>query len=143
MMKTTPTEKPNATDWRAAGSAGAPALTREEMTEALYLRAEEIFLLCAIITRRGLAHAFCSLDAHVGRLDSRVLAVDQVYQGGTPHVRIAELNTSLEMCDWMTGDRLAEEFKEIMEETDTYVTYLDFLIAKNTPVLTNEQETAT
>ncbi len=117
-------------------------LTREDMTEALYIRAEEIFLLCAIITRRGIAHAFCGLDAHVNNLDSRVMAADQVYAVDVPHVRIAQLNAPLTMSDWLTGDRLAEEFKEIMEEMDTYVTYLDFLIAKNTPVLTNKQETA-
>ena len=109
-------------------------ITREEMTEALYLRAEEIFLLCAIITRRGIAHAFCGLDAHVGKLDSRVMAVDQVYDAGVPHVRIVELNVPLEMYDWLTGDKLTERFEETMAEMDTYVTYLDLLIAKNTPV---------
>lgn len=110
------------------------ALTREDMTEALYIRAEEIFLLCAIITRRGIAHAFCSLDAHVNKLDSRVMAVDQVYAVDVPHVRIAQFYGPLTMSDWLSGERLTEGFKETMAEMDTYVTYLDHLIAKNTPV---------
>ncbi|WP_417500772.1 hypothetical protein [Marinobacter sp.] len=117
-------------------------LTHEEMTEALYLRAEEIFLLCAIITRRGIAHAFCALHSHVGRLESRVLAVDQKYERGTPQLKIAELDAHLEPYERMIDSEMAEEFNNEMEEMETYINYLDLLIAKNAPMLTSQQEAA-
>lgn len=118
------------------------ALTREDMTEMLYIRAEEIFLLCAIITRRGIAHAFCSLDAHVDNLHSRVMAIDTVYQRSSPQTRVAELDAKLEMYDTLTGDSLAEEFERTMAEMNTYVSYLDLLIAKGKPVLSEMLEGA-
>lgn len=117
-------------------------LTHEEMTEALYLRAEEIFLLCAIITRRGIAHAFCTLHSHVSRLESRVLAVDQKYQRGTPQVKIAELDAHLEPYEQMIESEMAEEFNKEMEAMETYINYLDLLIAKSEPMLTSQQENA-
>ena len=109
-------------------------LTREEMTEALYLRAEEIFLLCAIITRRGIAHAFCELMGHVGSLQSRVYPTDTIYEEGVPRTDLAEIWLSLNIHECLTGKLLQEEFDKKMAEMDTYVNYLDLLIAKNKPV---------
>lgn len=110
-------------------------LTREEMTEALYLRAEEIFLLCAIITRRGIAHAFCELMGHVGSLHSRVFAADTIYEAGAPITELAETQVGLNIHECLTGELLQKEFDKKMTEMDTYVSYLDLLIAKNKPVL--------
>lgn len=117
-------------------------LTREDMTELLYIRAEEIFLLCAIITRRGIAHAFCELIGHVGSLQSRVYAADTIYEAGTPRTELAETQVSLNIHECLTGELLQKEFDKKMAELDTYVSYLDLLIAKNKPVLSEIRENA-
>ncbi|HET8799661.1 MAG TPA: hypothetical protein VFN01_00620 [Marinobacter sp.] len=117
-------------------------LTLEEMTEHLYGRAEEIFLLCALITRRGLAHAFCELAGHVGTLRSRVLPVDTEYQEQHSHLAVAELHASLVMDDGFSDRYLIENFQQQMSEMDTFVNYLDFLIERNTPVTITSQEHA-
>ena len=96
-------------------------LTLEEMTEHLYGRAEEIFLLCAIITRRGLAHAFCNLSAHVDSLDSRVLPLDTNYQEPHHQFSVAKLNADLAMDDSFSHKFQVENFQRQMSEMDTYV----------------------
>lgn len=117
-------------------------LTLEEMTEHLYGRAEEIFLLCAIITRRGLAHAFCNLSAHVDSLDSRVLPLDTNYQEPHHQFSVAKLNADLAMDDSFSHKFQVENFQRQMSEMDTYVIYLDLIIAKNEPITLANQEHA-
>jgi hypothetical protein len=117
-------------------------LTLEEMKETLYGRAEEIFLLCCIVTRRGLAHAFCDLSAHVQTLTCRVVPIDTDYQQGHMHLVRAELIADLAMDDFFSHQFQIENFQRQMSEIDTYVSYLDFIIARNEPLTMNEQEQA-
>lgn len=117
-------------------------LTLEEMTEMLYGRAEEIFLLCAIITRRGLAHAFCSLNAHVDTLDCRVMPLDTKYQEPHHQFSVAVLNADLTMKGFLSPQFQVENFQKQMSEMDTYVTYLDLIITSNEPITLASQEHA-
>lgn len=117
-------------------------LTLEEMTEMLYGRAEEIFLLCAIITRRGLAHAHCNLSAHVETLDSRIMPIDTNYQDYQSQTTLAHLSARLYTQDYLSPHFQIENFQETMSEIDTFVTYLDFIIARNDPISEANQEHA-
>src|SRR5690554_794445 len=106
----------------------AKILTREDMTEMLYTRAEEIFLLCAIITRRGIAHAFCELAGHVQRISCRIAAVDTNYQVSERQPNIAEMDARLvlptpEECIY--PDEIDTAFHRAMRDMDTFVAYLD------------------
>lgn len=114
--------------------------TLDQMTEHLYGRAEEIFLLCAIITRRRLAHAFCSLNAHVDTLDCRVMPLDTNYQEPHHRFNVAALTADLTMHDFLSPQFQAENFQKQMSEMDTYVNYLDLIIARNQPITLASQE---
>lgn len=115
-------------------------LTHDEMTETLFGRAEEIFLLCAILTRRGLAHAFCQLLGHVDTVKSRIFPIDADYRVKEATPPVANLDVTLKPSTFLSVQDQRSKFGEVMRELDTYVSYLDFLIEKNTPVLTVKQE---
>ena len=115
----------------------------EQMREDMYLRMEEIFLLCAVITRRKLAHAFFDWAAHVEMLSSRVMPINANYladDGATPS--IADLNMTLRLLETWSSDRIEERYQASMETMNTFISYLDLLIAKNKPVLHKQEQTA-
>lgn len=117
-------------------------LTIEQMTEWLYGRAEEIFLLCCIINRRGLAHAFCDLSGHVEMLDCHIQPIDASYQTGNFTPAIARLRLFLRIDDDFSEETQQRQYLELQEELDTYVSYLDYLIERNEPVTIESQEHA-
>ena len=114
-------------------------LTIEDMNEILYTRAEEVFLLCMLITRRGLAHAFCNFSGHVEMLESKVQPTDSCYAVGSRTQHVAELQVWFDLSDREWADRgwEKEEFEKKLAELDTYVSYLDYIIARNEPVTTS------
>lgn len=118
------------------------ALTNEQMREDMYLRAEEIILLSCIITRRKLAHAFIDLYAHIERLSGSVMPINANYQTDqgpvTPHA--AELFIELAIADGLPDAHNTERFNKSMNEMNTYISYLDLLIAKNKPVLHKQEQ---
>ncbi len=109
-------------------------LTIEDMNEILYTRAEEVFLLCMLITRRGLAHAFCSFSGHVSALDSTVHPIDSRYESDNHTESIAELRVWTSPEEHFNPEK---EFNESMEELNTYISYLDYIIEKGEPITTN------
>ena len=111
------------------------SLSTEDMNEILHTRAEEIFLLCMLITRRGLAHGFCDFSAHVSLFTSRVTPIDSEYTGGK-FTEIAKIFTWTDMSNQAFP---ARTFEKSLAEMDTYVSYLDYIIEKGKPITTNEQ----
>ena len=109
-------------------------LTIEDMNEILYTRAEEIFLLCMLITRRGLAHAFCNFSGHVEMLDSKVHPIDSRYKSDNYTESVAELRVWISPEEHLNPEK---EFNKSMEELNTYISYLDYIIARNEPVTTS------
>jgi hypothetical protein len=119
------------------------ALTNEQMTETLYSLAEEIFLLCAILTRRKLAHGFCDLAAHIQQLDSRVMPCNSSYSAAdvvTPHA--AEISVYLDINDSLADDANQHKYEEAAKEMEIYISYLDLLIAKDKPVMCEQMVAA-
>jgi hypothetical protein len=115
----------------------------EQMREDMYLRMEEISLLCAVITRRKLAHAFFDWAAHVEMLSSRVMPINANYlvdDGAAPS--IADLNVTLRLLETWSSDRFEERYQASMEAMNIYISYLDRLIAKNKPVLHKQEQAA-
>jgi len=111
-------------------------LTIEDMNEILYTRAEEVFLLCVLITRRGLAHAFCSFSAHVSMFDSKVHPIDSRYKSDNYTESVAELRV------WTSPDEHLNpenEFNKALEELNTYISYLDYIIERGEPITTSDQ----
>lgn len=118
-------------------------LTNDQMTETLYGLAEEIFLLCAILTRRKLAHGFCDLAAHIQQLNSRVMPCNSSYSaadGVTPPA--AEISVYLDISDSRPDDTNQRKYEDAVKEMEIYISYLDLLIAKNKPVLHKQEQTA-
>lgn len=116
-------------------------LTIEQMTEWLYGRAEEIFLLCCIINRRGLAHAFCDLSGHVSTFDSRIFPVDANYILGRgertePTMQLHTISMSL---DHLYYNATLKRFEKTMKLLDDYADQLEAVIESNTPITTPEQ----
>lgn len=111
-------------------------LTIEDMNEILYTRAEEVFLLCALITRRGLAHAFCNFSGHVALLDSKVRPIDSCYEVANTTQSVAELYVWIGPDDHGNSEK---RFNQTLEELDTYISHLDHIIEKATPITTNDQ----
>jgi len=119
------------------------ALTNEQMREDMYLRMEEIFLLCAVITRRKLAHAFFDWAAHVEMLSSRIKPINANYVSTdevTPS--IADLSVILRLPKIESAEELEDRYQASMETMNTFISYLDLLIAKNKPVLHNQEQAA-
>lgn len=120
-------------------------LTREEMTEALYLRAEEIFLLCATITRRGIAHAFYELSSHVQVVSSRVAAVDTNYSASERGPDLAMLRVDLKLStpeECIYPEEINAEYDQAMQDMNAYIDHLDQLIERGQPVKNNPEEVA-
>lgn len=114
-------------------------LTIEEMTERLHERAEEVFILSSIITRRNLAHAFFYLMAHTQNADARILPVDRTYGGPdntTP--AIATLDINMDFRDWMSLETANREFEERMTQFDDYVQTLDQIIEAGEPIICDQ-----
>jgi len=111
-------------------------LTIEDMNEILYTRAEEVFLLCMLITRRGLAHAFCNFSGHVEMLDSKVHPLGSCYKYESATQPVAELRVWIDPADRINPEK---EFNKIVEELNTYIIYLDYIIAKGVPITTSDQ----
>jgi hypothetical protein len=110
-------------------------LTIEDMNEILYTRAEEVFLLCMLITRRGLAHAFCDFSAHVSLFTSHVRPIDSEYTGGK-FTEIAKISTWTDMSNQAFPE---STFEKYLAEMDTYISYLDYIIEKGEPITTSDQ----
>ncbi|NWO05784.1 MAG: hypothetical protein HLX50_08855 [Alteromonadaceae bacterium] len=108
----------------------------EQMTEWLYGRAEEIFLLCCILSRRGLAHAFCDLSGHVGAVSSRVLPVDTCYEVGRSTNPIVELRIDMKLDYLLHPERM---FNEDLQKMDEYIDWLEAVIEKGEALTTPEQ----
>ena len=109
-------------------------LTIEDMNEILHTRAEEIFLLCMLITRRGLAHAFCDFSGHVSILTSRVTPIDSEYTSGK-FADIAKIFTWVDMSNQAFPE---STFEKSLAEMDTYVSYLDYIVEKGEPFTSKE-----
>ncbi|WP_286801352.1 hypothetical protein [Marinobacter sp. UBA2498] len=109
-------------------------LTIEDMNEILCTRAEEVFLLCMLITRRGLAHAFCSFSGHVSMLDSKVHPIDSRYKSDNYTESVAELRVWTSPEEHFNPEK---EFNKSMEELNTYISYLNYIIEKGEPITTN------
>ena len=117
-------------------------LTIEEMTEQLHERAEEVFLLSSIATRRHLAHAFCYLMAHVQNLDCQIKPIDANYRVAEgPTENIAKLDVDLGFRDWMDDETARVSFRERIARIDEYQQLLDRIIEAGEPLL-NEDEAA-
>jgi hypothetical protein len=115
----------------------------EQMHEDMYLRMEEIVLLCGVITRRNLAHAFFDWAAHVEMLSSRIKPINANYFTAdevTPS--IAELSLILRLPKIESAEELEDRYQSNMETMNTYISYLDLLIAKNKPVIHKQEQAA-
>lgn len=115
-------------------------MTADEMTERLYGAAEEIFLLCAIINRRGLAHAFCELSGHTQTLSVRVRPVDSEYMGAdrtTAALREAEfVELSFSEPDLY---RAPADYRHRIGHLTAFAQWLDELLEAGEPVTTQAQ----
>ncbi|OEY67438.1 hypothetical protein [Marinobacter sp. X15-166B] len=110
-------------------------LSKNQMQEDLYIRAEEIFLLTAIIVRRGISNGFVELSGHVQRLYARLHPVDQSYgEGHKPHV-LAELNLDMGIDERDSPELQARIHEKGMSESEAYIRYLDHLIAMGKPMI--------
>jgi hypothetical protein len=108
-------------------------LTTEQMTEWLYGRAEEIFLLCAIINRRGLAHAFCDLSGHIQSLDSEIFPTDSNYCPSEATPAVAKVRVQLDFTSFLI-DQAPDDYQARMQQMDDYAALLDRIIEAGKPI---------
>ncbi len=112
--------------------------TTEQMTEWLYGRAEEIFLLCCLINRRGLAHAFCDLSGHVNALDSRVKPLDAIYRAGEATAPINSLRVDMESFS-IRDPAGCYGFDACLQKMEGYIDWLEAVVEKGEALVTEDQ----
>lgn len=110
-------------------------LTKEQMIDNLYLVMEEIFLQGMVINRRGLVQFHAHVSAHCENFDVRVMPANTRYEKEfeLPE-QLAAIRIDLDFYDWSTVERCREEYQVRMVEIETFIRYLDWLIARNTRI---------
>lgn len=106
-------------------------LTKEEMIQNMYLRAEELIPKCLVLNRRGLVQAVFSASPHVQAMSFRVFPANTVwarkYEIPAP---LAQLDIKLDFYEFMDVAAQHNSYSDAMDEMETLGMYLDLLIAK-------------
>jgi len=107
-------------------------LTTEQMTDNLYLAMEEIFLQGMVINRRDLVQCHASVSPHCKGFDFHVMPANTLYNEEVElPERLATIRINLDFYDWFAVERCREEYQARMVEIETFIRYLDHLIACN------------
>ena len=116
-------------------------LTEEQMVENLHLAVEEVFLQAMILNRRAIAQVHFNLSGHIDTAEFRVMPFGTKFREGleVPDP-LAELRLQLDFYDWMDLADMDEEYRNRLAELETFVRYLDHLIAMNKQIPVNYQE---
>jgi len=106
-------------------------LTKEEMIQNMYLRAEDLILKCLVLNRRGLVQAEFSTSPHVQTMCFRVFPANTVWTGKYEiPAPLAQLDIKLDFYEFMGMAAQHNSYSDAMDEMETLGMYLDLLIAK-------------
>jgi len=107
-------------------------LTTEQMTDNLYLAMEEIFLQGMVINRRDLVQCHASASPHCKSFDFHVMPANACYneEFELPE-RLATIGINFDFYDWFTLEQCREEYQARMVKIETFIRYLDHLMASN------------
>lgn len=118
-------------------------LTEEQMAENLHLALEEIFLQGMILNRRKIAQAHVHFHGHTSTADVQIMPVNTVYREGFELPEpLGVLDIRLYFYEFMDLTEMHEEYRERMAKLETFIRYLDHLIALDKPIEAELKETA-